>query len=133
VTQQYPFSVLLVDSDPFMCEIFGLILTHHDIPHVAVEDAAAALAYLEHHRVSIVIVDCSLLESERECDDLVQQIRARDLAPGAKLVATSIFDWNGTRPNLPERGFDGFILKPFNISEVVPYLRELVETTTGES
>jgi CheY-like chemotaxis protein len=125
--QERRLSVLVVDNDPFMREIFGLILTHHGVPHHCVADAPAALAYLKLNRVSVVIVDCSPPYGGRDDCALVQQIRAGDLAHGAKLVATSIYD---SRPALSEQGFDGFILKPFDIGQVVPYLVRLVEKTT---
>lgn len=128
MTQARRLSVLVVDGDPFMREIFGLILTHHDVPHHCVANAREALAYLKHNRVSVVIVDCSPPHSESDNCALAQQLRAGDLAHGAKLVATSIYD---ARPALSERGFDGFIPKPFDIGQVVPYLSRLVEKTTG--
>lgn len=129
MAQDRSLSVLVVDSDPFMGEIFGLILAHYDVPHHIVQDAEAALAYLRHHPVAVVIVDCSAPEGDSGA--LARQIRDGNLAPGAKLVATSIFEWDGTQPEALQWDFDGFIPKPFDINDIVPYLRGLVQDTTG--
>ncbi len=123
------FSVLLVDDDPYLAEIFALILNHHGIPHHIVTSGAEALSYLEQARVSVVVIE--LLLAGMDGFQLARRIRASGVAPGTKLVATSAFHPNRVTQQAGQHGFDGFIPKPFDVSGIVPYLQCIVDDGCG--
>lgn len=121
--------VLLVDDDPYLAEVFALILNHHNIPHHIVVSGAEALGYLERARVSVIVIE--LLLAGMDGYQLAKRIRASGVAPGTKLVAMSAFYPNRLMQQAGHHGFDGFIPKPFDVAGIVPYLQCIVEDGCG--
>ena len=117
------FSVLLVDNDPYMCEIFELILDYHEIPICIFSEATGALEYLQSNKVSLIIIELYLPEIDGY--QLLIRIRASGLAPDSKIIATSADYSDHTAQETQSNGFDGFIPKPFDVGGIVPYLRRI--------
>ncbi|NLX08147.1 MAG: response regulator [Chloroflexi bacterium] len=126
---ELPLSVLLVDNDECMCEILELILNYHRVPNYTVQDAEAALAFLEDNTVAVIITE--LMLPGMDGYQLVKQVRKAALAPAARFVAISAFHINGAVLEPQKHGFDGFIPKPFDVDDVVPYLQRLVSQAGG--
>lgn len=118
-------SVLVVDTDPHMCEIVKLILDFHGIPVCAVRGADAALKHLECHKASLIIIE--LYSMEMDGFRLLSQIRAGGLAPGSRVIATSVHYSDQLARETLNGGFDGYLPKPFDVSEFVPYLRRIAD------
>ncbi len=121
-------SVLLVERDPYMCEIFTLVLDYHEIPHRIAQDAESALAYLRDQGFSIVIIEYYLATIHN--DQLLDALRA--LASDAKFIVTSAQHSSDRFETIGRHGFDGFIPKPFDVGVLVPYLRKVVSSDWSE-
>lgn len=120
------FSVLLVDDDPDARAIFKLVMDHYKMPLDVLENAETAIQYLQTHKPDIVVVDIFLPGTDGF--QLLNQIRKAVPAPSSKFVATTAFYTNDTMQEVLSRGFDGYISKPFDSRNLVPYLQSLVAT-----
>ena len=121
-------SVLWVESDPYLRETFRLVLDYHNIPNHVSRDAESALAYLRNQRVSIVVLEHHLATVND--DQLLRELKA--LAPEAKFVVTSARHPSERSETIRRHGFDGFIPKPFAVSDLVPYLQKIVTSQRPE-
>ena len=122
-------SVLVVDTDPHMCEIVKLILEFYGIPVCAALGADAALEHLQCHKASLIIIE--LYSMEMDGYRLLSQIRAGGLAPGSKVIATSVHYSDQLARETLNSGFDGYLPKPFDVGEFVPYLRRIADWDQG--
>lgn len=116
-------SVLLVDDDPYTCDLFRLILEHHGLPFNIFQTPTDALEYLKTQRPDIIVVDLFLpgIDGYRTHDAIR---RLPDMAD-CKIVATTSYYTADTHQEVLRRGFDGYIPKPFTASELVSYLEQL--------
>lgn len=113
-------SVLLVDDDPYVCDLFEMILQHHDLPITTFNRAAKALEYLQTNAVDVVILDLFLPEMDgyRALD----AIRRLPPGQGCKIIATTSYYTQDTEQEVFNRGFDGYLPKPFTLTTLVNYL-----------
>jgi len=123
MAQQSP-SVLLVDDDPYTCDLFKLILEHHGLPFSIFQTSADALEYLKTQRPDIIVVDLFLpgIDGYRTLD----AIRRLPQLAHSKIVATTSYYTADTQQEVLRRGFDGYIPKPFEASQLVAYLERIV-------
>ena len=119
-------SVLLVDDDPYTCDLFKLILEHHGLPYHIFQTPADALEYLKTQRPDIIVVDLFLpgIDGYRTHDAIR---RLPDMAD-CKIVATTSYYTADTQQEVLRRGFDGYIPKPFEAGELVAYLERIAQS-----
>lgn len=116
-------SVLLVDDDPDAQNVFELVMSHYQVPHTILGDAETALDYLRSNSPDVVLMDIFLpgLDGYQALD----RIRRAALAPHSRIVATTAYYTHDTRQEVLQRGFDGYVSKPFD-DGLVNYLRSVV-------
>lgn len=119
---EYPVSILLVDDDPDVQAVFELIMTHHQLPHAVVGDAESALDYLRSYTPDVVLMDIFL--PGLDGFQALSRIRQASLARGSRIIATTAFYTFDTQQEVLNRGFDGYLSKPFD-EGLVDYLRNL--------
>jgi CheY-like chemotaxis protein len=119
----HALSVLLVDDDPHSQAVFELVMNHFKLPFSMVDDAESALSFLEAHTPDIVIMDIFLpgLDGYQALD----RIRRAALAPSSVIIATTAYYTNDTEQEVLQRGFDGYVPKPFD-KGLVQYLQSVV-------
>ena len=113
-------SVLLIDDDPHTCAIFELLMQHYQRPFFVVDNAQAAVDYLRHHVPDVVVVDLFLPGVDGY--EVVDQIRGIVDPGGCRILATTAYYTKDTRRQVLERGFDGYIPKPFVPDSFIDYL-----------
>lgn len=118
--------ILLVDDDPHVCAIFELVMKHHRLSLEVVGDAESAMTYLAANKPDVVVMDIFLpgMDGYQALD----RIRQRSLAPATRIVATTAYHTNDTQQEVIQRGFDGYIEKPFAADKLVPYLMSIVQS-----
>jgi two-component system, cell cycle response regulator DivK len=121
-----PISVLLIDDDPDTQNMVHLIMQNYDYPFEAVDNAAQAVSYLQSHAPDVILLDIYL--PDRNGYDTLKAIKQIPLQNASKIVAVTAFYTTETEQNMRERGFDGFLTKPLSVTQLVPYLHELLET-----
>ncbi len=116
-------SVLLVDDDPYSQEVFELVMNHHKIPYMVVDDAETALDVLQTNTPDVVVMDIFLpgLDGYQALD------RIRRMVPtsSCRVIATTAYYTRDTQQEVLNRGFDGYVKKPFDIN-LVSYLQTLL-------
>jgi CheY-like chemotaxis protein len=118
------FSVLLVDDDPDMHNLFQMIMDYHDHELAIVRDAESALNYLKAETPDVIVMDIFLPGIDGF--QALHQIRKQALAPNCSVIATTAYHTSDTRDELLSRGFSGYLPKPLNTSTLVPYLTEMI-------
>jgi CheY-like chemotaxis protein len=118
-------SILLVDDDPHACEVMQLVMRHHKLPLTILGDAESALDYLKSNTPDIVIMDIFLPGIDGY--QALRRIRQTSLVPDCRFVATTAYYTNDTEQEITKRGFDGYIPKPFDSSQLITYLESIVD------
>lgn len=118
------FSIMIIDDDPHIREIFRLVMDYHQMPLCLASNAKSAMAYLAERLPDVIVVDLFLpdIDGYRALDS----IRAAFPGSGCKFVATTAYYSADTQYEVMKRGFDGYIQKPVNATQLVPYLRSVV-------
>jgi len=116
-------TVLLVDDDPDAQQVFEIVMNHHNVPYTIVGDAESALDYLRSHSPDVVLMDIFLpgLDGYQALD----RIRQASLAPTSRIIATTAYYTRDTQDEVLQRGFDGYLAKPFD-EGLISYLQKVV-------
>jgi len=122
-----PISILLVDDDPDTRNVFQLVMEHYKLQLTVLEDAESALDYLKLHNPDVIVMDIFLPNLDGY--QALQQIRKHALVPNCRIVATTAYYTAETQKEVLAWGFSGYLPKPLNPSKLVPYLRQVVEST----
>lgn len=120
-----PLSILLVDDDEDTRNVFQLVMDHYHYHLAIAEDAETALAYLRDHQPDVVVMDIFLPGIDGY--QALHQIRKNVLAPKCSVIATTAFYTHDTPKEIQAWGFSGYLPKPLNAMELVPYLQQVVE------
>jgi CheY-like chemotaxis protein len=115
-----PVSVLLVDDDPHTGAIFELLMQHYQYPFSIVQNAEAALAYLEAHSPDVILIDLFLPGIDGF--QTLNQIRSVIKPSTCRIFATTDYYTNDTKREIMQHGFDGYIPKPFVPDSFIAYL-----------
>ncbi len=110
--------VLVVDDDPALAEMLGIVLRGEGLEPSFVDDGSAALAAFRRDRPDLVLLDVMLpgLDGIQVC----RQIRAESGVPIVMLTARS--DTVDVVLGL-ESGADDYVVKPFKPKELVARVR----------
>ena len=122
---QLPMSVLLVDDDPHVCEVFRLVMNHHHIPLTILGDAETAIDYLKDKSHDVIVMDIFLPGMDGY--QALKRIRQSALVPDCRVIATTAYSTNDTEQDTINRGFDGYMPKPINSNKLVQYLQSVVD------
>ena len=110
-------SVLLVDDDPYTCELFKLIFEFNQLPLHIATNSEEAIDYLQTNSPDVVVLDLFLpgTDGYHTLDSI------RQLTPNGdvKVVAFTAYYTQETPEDVHKRGFDGYIAKPFEPTELV--------------
>ncbi len=120
-----PLSVLLVDDDPDTCTMFRLIADFYHLQSVIIDNAEAAYEYLAEHTPDVIILDIRLPEIDGYVAHL--QIRERGLSSKSAIIATTSYYTMDTPHEIANRGFNGYIPKPFDPTTFIASLQEAIE------
>jgi CheY-like chemotaxis protein len=118
-------SILVVDDDPDVANLFTLVMNHHQLPCTVATDAESALEYLARNTPDVIVMDIFLPGLDGY--QALNLIRKRSLARGAKIVATTAYYTQDTEQEIMQRGFDGYLAKPIDSNSLVSYLENIVE------
>jgi len=110
--------ILVVDDDPAIAEMIGIVLRGEDLEPEFADDGAVALAAFRDHRPDLVLLDVMLpgIDGVEVC----RQIRAESGVPVIMLTARG--DTADVVRGL-ESGADDYVVKPFNPKELVARIR----------
>ena len=119
--------VLVVDDDPALAEMLGLVLTNEGFEASVVERGDEALAAFRERRPDVVLLDVML--PGKNGIAVCHEIRAESGTPIVMLTARG--DTIDVVAGL-EAGADDYIVKPFKPKELVARIRARLRTTAPE-
>ncbi len=122
-------SVLLVDDDADTRKIFQMVMAHHKLNLMVVNDAETAFEYLRTHSPDIIILDIFLPGTDGP--QALAKIRSEGLAPDSVVIATTAFHSQQTSYDVEAWGFSGYIPKPFSSADLVPSLERFLEESAS--
>jgi CheY-like chemotaxis protein len=126
-----PISVLLVDDDPDTRNVFQLVMDHYQLQLTVAEDAETALNYLRANTPDVIVMDIFLPGIDGY--QALHQIRKHALVPDCRVVATTAYYTTDTQKDVLAWGFSGYLPKPLNPAQLVPYLQQIVSGNTQDS
>jgi response regulator RpfG family c-di-GMP phosphodiesterase len=115
--------VLIVDDDPLIRKVLGLMLKHTAFSCQTAASGAAALAILEKHPLDVVLSDLQMPGISGM--DLLIEVRRR-FPHLAFLMATGV-DEISVGVQAMQLGADDYLLKPFNADVVVGSLHRVLK------
>jgi two-component system response regulator MtrA len=115
--------VLVVDDDPALAEMLGIVLRGEGFEPVFVADGDAALGAFRRERPDLVLLDLMLPGTDGI--EVCRQIRAESVVPIVMLTARS--DTVDVVLGL-EVGADDYVVKPFKPRELVARVRARLRT-----
>jgi two-component system response regulator MtrA len=118
--------VLVVDDDPALAEMLGIVLRNEGFEPVFVADGEQALAAFRDHRPDIVLLD--LMLPGMSGIDVCRAIRAESGIPIVMLTAKT--DTVDVVLGL-ESGADDYVMKPFKPKELVARIRAQLRRGRG--
>lgn len=113
-------TILLVEDDPALREVQGMLLEYERLRFEAVTDGQEALAWLDDHRPALVILDWRLPRVAG--GPVLAGVRERygDTVP--VLVVSAVADAQEVRA----AGADAYLRKPYAIEDLVGAIRKLL-------
>jgi two-component system, OmpR family, response regulator MtrA len=120
--------ILVVDDDPSIAEMIGIVLRGEDFEPEFAAEGAAALAAFRDRRPDLVLLDVMLpgVDGVEVC----RQIRAESGVPVIMLTARG--DTADVVKGL-ESGADDYVVKPFNPKELVARIRTRLRPALPEA
>ena len=119
--------VLVVDDDPSLSEMLGIVLRGEGLEAAFVADGDAALGAFRREKPDLVLLDLMLPGTDGI--EVCRQIRAESGVPIVMLTARS--DTLDVVLGL-ESGADDYVVKPFKPKELVARIRARVRRTENE-
>ncbi len=118
-----PRSVLLIDDDADVRDLFRIVMDFNGIALAAVPDGESAFNYLEKYTPDIIVIDLFLFGTDGF--EVLKQIRHSDLDPGCPVVATTAYNTTSAVSDVILSGFDAFLPKPISVLTLVPFLKQV--------
>ena len=119
--------VLVVDDDPALAEMLGIVLRAEGFEPAFVSDGDAALGAFRREKPDVVLLDLMLPGTDGI--EVCRQIRAES---GVSIIMLTA---KGDTPDVVlglESGADDYIIKPFKPKELVARVRARLRTHDGE-
>jgi CheY-like chemotaxis protein len=119
-----PLQVLIIDDDGPTQDIVRTILEHNDCTINIAATGQEGLSYLENSQnlPDVVIVDIFLPVLDGY--QVLNEIKRRGLSNSTTFVATTAYYTLDTPTEVANHGFHGYLPKPLNSTQLVPYLEK---------
>lgn len=115
-------TVLLVEDDPNTQSMFQMVMDHYEIDLVIAQDEDTALNAFEEKRPDLVVMDIFLPGTDGYRVMNAMRSMTGSMPP---VVATTAYYTSDTLEEIQHAGFDGYLLKPLDPNEIMPYLEQI--------
>ena len=125
--QGKPLRILLAEDNHLNARIGEVLLTKLGHQVVLARDGAEALAAWQKERFDLVLMDIRM--PKMNGDEVTASIRDKELESGCHLpiIAVTSFALQGDRERFMQRGFDGYVAKPFRLENLVAEMQRVLE------
>ena len=117
--------ILVIDDNPVMVTLVELMLEHEGFEIVSAGSGAEGLAAIEMRRPDLVLMDIVLPDTDGAV--LTRGLRQNPAYQDLKILAfTSSISMGDDAGGWKALGFDGHLLKPFNVKAAIAQIRDLL-------
>ncbi len=118
-------TILLVDDEPLIIEVGGEILAAlgYRVLTAASGQEAIDIYRRSQNRITLIIID--MIMPQMSGGELFDRLKR--LNPSVKVLLSSGYSIDGQASEILNRGCDGFIQKPFGISQLSVKIREILD------
>ncbi|MDE3112024.1 MAG: response regulator [Chloroflexota bacterium] len=116
--------ILVVDDDDDVCEVLREALTDEGYAVATVPHGAAALELVKHHRPAVIT--CDLRMPIMDGWSFVDRYRKQAKPPASVILLSALKD---VEENAKRLGADGYVKKPFDLSDVVTKIERCLAQT----
>jgi CheY-like chemotaxis protein len=118
-------TVLLVDDEKMILDVGQAMLEKLGYQVFVAQDGQAAVEIISANNTQIDLVILDLVMPEMDGDTTFDHIRA--INPGIPVLLSSGYSVDGKATEILQKGCNGFIQKPFNISKLSQKIRQVLE------
>ena len=121
--------ILFAEDNPINLK-FGMLLLKKQGHHVtAVVNGSECLSALEQGTFDLVLMDIQM--PVMSGDDALREIRRKELGTILRqpVIALTAYALRGEKERFLEEGFDGYVSKPIDISELISEMKRVMATT----
>lgn len=121
-------NILVAEDNVMIQELIGLILDSADCHLFMAENGRKALEILERNQVDLILMDLEM--PEMNGFEATARIRAKETETGAHIpiLAMTGYVLENGREKCMNAGMDDFLVKPFNISDLLNAIQRLTDT-----
>ncbi|MFH1984451.1 MAG: ATP-binding protein [Pseudomonadota bacterium] len=109
-------TVLIVDDEPEILVIGQMMLERLGYTVLTAASGQEALKRYEQHRDSVQVIILDMIMPKLSGGETFDALRAMD--PACRVILSSGYSINGQASNILDRGCNGFIQKPFNLTQL---------------
>lgn len=119
--------VLVIDDDPAMTDLLGIILSSHQMEVKVVNDGQTGLNSLNNYSPNIIILDLLMpeLDGWKVCRKIKQLINI-------PILVLSAVDSPSMIAEALDAGADDYLIKPVTSTSLIAHINNLIKRTTGE-
>ncbi|MBW1841181.1 MAG: PAS domain S-box protein [Deltaproteobacteria bacterium] len=118
-------TILLVDDEDLIVEVGKKLLAELGYTPLTAGNGAAAIKIYKKNRDRIALVILDMIMPEMDGGETYD--RLKQINPHIKVLLSSGYSINGKAGEILERGCDGFIQKPFKISDMSKKMRAILD------
>ncbi len=124
----FDLNILVVEDNVMIQELIGFILDSADCHLFMAENGRKALEILERNQVDLILMDLEM--PEMNGFEATARIRAKEAETGAHIpiLAMTGYVLENGREKCMNAGMDDFLVKPFNISDLLNAIERLTDT-----
>jgi two-component system cell cycle sensor histidine kinase/response regulator CckA len=118
-------TILLIDDDPVVRELWSGFLLDQGYRVIAAEDGDRAVEIVKKRPDSIDLVIVDLVMPGMGGKDTIRKLR--EVRPDVRVLASSGYSANGQARDILEMNIEGFIQKPSQLSELIEIVKEALK------
>jgi len=120
-------SILVVDDEPAICVVMGIILKLHGYAVYRAHNVSQAYAYLEECKPDLIVAD--IMMPGVDGLTMIQQIKTKPELADIPTVVLSALAAEQDQANALEAGANAFLAKPFTADELKDVIEPLLTAT----
>ncbi len=122
-------SVMVVDDDPLILKLCGLILKKHNIPFITFQDSKLAMQYAHYEDIGLILLDIRMPDVNGI--ELCHEIRKKK-KKDTRIVALTAHVLPVEKSGLIKECFDEIFTKPFREQELINFIGITASSLTNQ-
>lgn len=117
-------TILLVDDEAIILDVAGDMLKTLGYSVITAQDGLAVVDLYRQHQEQIDLIILDMVMPDKSGGEIFDEIKK--INPRVKVLLSSGYSLNGQASKIIDRGCDGFIQKPFTITDISKQLRKIL-------